>query len=278
MRIKNVSSAIIKIPDLNINLPVGEVCDLKDFDPKLLHQHKRLNALFDGALLVNLGHSSIPGTSNALNSARDRISSLNFGKDAVIKKAPKNNRASISAVITKSDRRASISNQSQQSEQRYLQEHYTNMNPDNPNPIPPKYAKPQIQIDETFYAQHLPPDGSVISTSTFGENGIIESGLLFDDPAINHLPENTVLITDKDGFEFHVDLELAATRINQRCLGYKKDGSSCRKYSLNGFASCEQHLTTAEREIYQEIKLKNGTPKKKKKKKKIKSKPLKKRI
>lgn len=249
MRVKNVSAKQLDLEDFNLSIGVGEIGDLSDFDPKLLHQHKRLNAMFDKGLLVNLGTAGVTGSNKSLISARDRISKL--GLEGYVpkksKSSSKSSRSKIADLMKKSDRRAPIATEPQTAHERYSRDFQQNMNPT--EKYDEEFEKPRIKIDEKFRTVKIGFDGAVVTD--FGENGNIQTGILSKEPIIN---KSLIQVTDKSGQEYNVSLERIEERLKRKCLGSNKSGKPCKKWAVKNYDSCLTHLSHAEKKSYENLK------------------------
>jgi hypothetical protein len=266
MRIKNVSSTDIKIPDLDLALAPGEMKDLSSFDPKVIYQHKKLNAYFDKGLLVNIGSSTPPGSIASLKSTRDKISKLGFS-DAIVKQAKKpsnpnsNSRSAINELLKKNNPREKINPMPQHDpgKDRFHEQYQKNMNPIKALLQEELTMRPKLKISETFVPIQITPDGVM---TEFGSNGMIPSAILAGKESIlNAEPQMVVLetpetieIVDKDGQTYKVNLDEVRERISKKCLGYSSKGKPCKKYAVLGFKSCVTHMTTSERKEFERLK------------------------
>jgi hypothetical protein len=265
MRIKNVSSTDIKIPDLDLALAPGEMKDLSAFDPKVIYQHKKLNAYFDKGLLVNIGSSTPSGSIAALKSTRDKINKLGF-TDAVIKQAKKSSntntqRSAINELLKKNNPRDQINPMPQHdpNKDRFHEQYQKNMNPIKALLQEEFVTRPKVKISETFTPVQITPDGIM---TEFGSNGTIPSAILAGKESILKAepqtiavePSETIEILDKDGQVYKVNLDEVRERISKKCLSYSSKGKPCKKYAVLGFKSCVTHMTTSERKEFDRLK------------------------
>lgn len=266
MRIKNISSTKIELPEFKLSLDPGDMGDLSEYDPKQLHTHKRLNSYFSKGLLINLGNSSPPGSTAALKSARNQIERLGLS-GYVAKPAKKssirqqNNRSKIDALLSNS-RKAGKSGFDSDKE-RYSDEYYANMNPTQPREEHTQ-PKPRPQVDEKFRNMQIEPDGTV---TEFGAYGVIETGVLTNEKNLL-IPEKPTKpskkdqpkleVQDKEGNTYSVSLENIQDRLKRHCIGFTNSRKPCKKWAVHGFQSCLTHLSESEKKEYEKLK-KNPT-------------------
>jgi hypothetical protein len=261
MRIKNVSSTDVKLPDLNLTLSPGEIKDLSSFDPKVLHTDKKLNAYFDKGLLVNLGSTMPSGSIAALKSARNRIDKMGFGESVAkqAKKAPSDNRKKISELLKRNDQRTNPNQGFDSAKERFSDEYYQNMNPGIQREDFSK-PKPRPKIDERFKPMQLMPDGMVVE---FGSHGKIQTAVLAGQTtalSTNLVPEkkkpeeNSIEVADLDGNVYVVSLDKIKERLERKCLGFSSSGKPCKKWAVTGFRSCTTHMSRSEKREYERLK------------------------
>lgn len=256
MRIKNVSSTDIPLPEFQLLLKPGDIGDLSPFDPKVIYTHKLLSAYFEKGLLVNLGNATPPGSRVALRSARDRIANLKIGdyiSKPANKKAP--NRSQIDATIRRNESRVKPSaGDFDTNKERYSDEYFQNMNPgatreDSSQP------KPKVKIKDSFSGVQIQPDGTI----TFGSHGRIETAVLTGPTTFLSTPtpppQNTVTLTDKLGGQVVLSLDAIQERLNKKCLGFTNSGKPCKKLAVTGFQSCLTHFSRTEKKEYEQLKV-----------------------
>jgi len=266
MRIKNVSSTNIPLPEFNMNLKPGDIGDLSTFDQKVIHTHKLLAAYFEKGLLVNLGIAAPVGSKNTLRSARDRIAQLKIG-DYVPKQASRSsssNRNKIMETLKKNDTRTRVNTEFDPSKERYHEEYYSNMNPDK-QVERPNQPKPRPKIDNTFKPMQINHDDTI---SEFGSYGSIATEVLTGpttylqriEPAPKPQRQDIVTVKDAGGNEYNVSLKSIKEKLERKCVGSNSSGKPCGKWSVTGFSSCATHMSRSEKKAYEELK-KNGPPK-----------------
>lgn len=256
MRVKNVSSTNIPLPEFNLDLKPGDVGDLSPFDIKLIHSHKLLSAYLEKGLLVNLGIASPIGSKTHLKSARDRIAQLKIGEyiPKQTKRGNSPNRAKIAEALKKNDSRSRTS--PSESTERYGEEFHSNMNPliERANSSP----KPRPKIQETFKSMQVNPDGVI---SQFGSYGMIPTEVLTG--GTTHLTiksEDSLIIKDKGGNEYNVSLANIQEKLQKKCIGSNKKGKLCGKWAVTNFNSCLTHMSRTEKREYEALK-RNGKSK-----------------
>lgn len=260
MRVKNISSTKIELEELNLFLNPGDMQDLSEFDPKMLHQNKRLNSYMAKGLLINLGNSSPAGSLAAMRSARNRISNLGL-TDYIAKPAKKgavNNRSKIDALLKKTPRNPPKAG-FDSTKERYSDEYHANMNPTTPREDYSK-PKPRPKIDDSFRSMQVNPDGVV---SEFGSYGIIETGVLTGEQnllapelkASQPKTEDIIEVKDLDGNNYSVSIDSIKERVKRKCIGFTNTGKACKKWAvLGGFSSCMTHMSQSEKIEYEKIK------------------------
>ena len=252
MRIKNVSSTLIPLPEFNLQLSPGDIGDLSSFDPKAIHSHKLLAAYLENGLLVNLGTLVPAGSMAALKSARNRIEKLGFN-DYVAKKATpsSSNRAKIDQLLKRPKYREPSEGKFNQQNERYSEEYYYNKLenvPETPTP------KPRPKIDNNFKSMQIDPLGTVVE---FGAYGRIDTEALVGKTALIVPPvqekDTRIVIKDTAGNEFKVSLDNIKERLQRKCIGANASGKQCKKWAVSNFHSCLTHMSRTEKEEYEKL-------------------------
>ena len=262
MRVKNVSSTNIPLPEFNLNLKPGDIGDLTGFDQKVIHTHKLLAAYFQKGLLVNLGLAPSPtGSKKSMQTARDRIAQLKIGEyiSKPATKSQSSNRNKIMETLKKNDSRAPVTPEFDPSKERYHDEYYANMNPGQQVERPTQ-PKPRPKIDETFRPMQINYDDTI---SEFGSYGTIATEVLTGPTTYLQqslsIPQkqDNVVVKDIAGNEYNVSLKNIKEGLERRCIGANKAGKPCGKWAIRGLNSCATHLSRSEKKEYEELK-RNG--------------------
>jgi len=255
MKIKNISSSQIDIPEFQLSLKPGDTADISSFDPAVIRAHKLLAIMFQKGLLINLGRLSPSGSSGALNSARDRIAKMNIlgdKNDYVLKPASNkklSTRNSIEHALKDSNRRAPLASHNIDAEERYNDDYYNNMYPGELEPQE-HYDGPQIKIDQNFRAAEIAWDGSV----TFGQNGQIQTDIVLGKTTFITPDPDELIVKDKGGHEYKVSIERIKEKMLRRCIATNAQGKPCKKYAIYGFQSCLTHMSAIEKQEYESTK------------------------
>jgi hypothetical protein len=251
MQIKNISSSLIEIQDLNVKLRPGETADLSSHDLAFLRTHKVLNLYFDKGLLANLGiiHKATGSKAN-LNAAKDRIQKLGImGKNKLVtKQATKSdNKKAIADIARKADhtkRLAPPPANFSPSRERYREVLEEELAP----PLP----RPRPKIQEKFQPVTL-------NYQEFGANGNIETAIITGETTQLSLapstttPSTELTITDRTGYEHRVSFESIKEKLLQKCIGITSSGKPCKKYAVHGFQSCLTHMSKSEKDEYNKL-------------------------
>jgi len=243
MKIKNVSSTNIELPEFNIKLGPGEVEDLSKFDSLELARNQKLNILFEKGLLLNLGNSIVRGSTEALKSARQQIEKLGL-KDYIEVPKKQTNRP-------KPSERPKNNRKQDKSTLRYSEEYIENKKLLDPNLE--EISKPRPKIQEKFQTMNVNIDGTI---SEFGSYGVIQSEILTGkttalNPEIKKKIKDPIVISDTQGNEFCISKEIIMERLKRKCLGFSDKGKPCKKWAVNGFETCLTHMTKIELEQYE---------------------------
>lgn len=261
MKVKNVSSSKIDVPEFKLSLKPGDVGDLSSFDLALVRSHTLLGAFFEKGLLINLGQTTLAGSKATLNSARDRITKLNVlgtKDDYIIKQAKKRSQTTTRTAIADSlknyDRRAPLASDLETSS-RYEDEYFMNMHPGEDEPE--EYLRPRIKIEEKFRPTEIQWNGSM----TFGQNGQIQTGIITGETTHLAPDPDTLILKDPHGNEHKLSLTRIKEKMLRRCIGSNSAGRPCKKYAIHGFQSCLRHMSRTERTEYDQLRAINDKTK-----------------
>lgn len=257
MRIKNISSTTIPLPEFQLNLKPGDIGDLSSFDPKLIHTHKMLSVYFEKGLLINLGTVKVSGSKANLQTTRDRIAKLGLG-DYVSKPSKKSTgsvREQINAVSKKVTRRPTEPNIEIPPE-RYKEEYHQNMNPRAEIEAFIDKPKSKVKIQDKFEAVQLRSDGQIMNS--FNTPGHIPTGYLAGETTHLTLPIpkseikdlDKIDLVDKLGNSHKISLKKIEERLKRKCLGFSSTGKPCKKFAVHFYQTCITHMSESERKEY----------------------------
>lgn len=261
MRIKNISSTTIELPEFNFSLKPGDIIDLSSFEPRLIHSNQRLSALFEKGLLLNLGYSTTKNNKKSLETAKQRIDKLNLGKHIVKPaKSSSNNstRNLISSTLSGTERKPIP--KSSESSSRYQQQHQQNTNPTEEWEEQVGSSK-KLQIQQHFDPVQITPTGLI---TPFGSHGIIPSEQLVGQTTylnqltisneIEQLENKTAEIQIGNGNKHKISLENIEKISQRRCIGTNKNGKLCKKWTVIGFNTCPIHMDEVDRIAWEKTK------------------------
>lgn len=260
MRIKNISSTPVDIPELDLQLSPGDEGDLSAFDPKEIHQNKKLQAFFQKGLLLNLGNRGITNK-GTLQAARARIAKMGLSDFVPVSakktSTKKTNRKKISDMMRDNKRESQVETERYAEDKKRSRE-LMSMFDDEDAEERDYYQK----IENTPRSMQIDSNGII---SEFGADGIIESSILAENTTMLSADTTRVVkkedpdylaIQDSAGNTYQVSLNAIAERISSQCTGTTAKGRLCKKRAILGFMSCKTHMTLSEKKEYKKLKVK----------------------